>query len=71
MSADVAAPVCALVVLPLLVTPCDVACAAMCGCWLARRWWRDRKRQMMDEGPQGPTDWEIDMDDIKCACYRT
>lgn len=42
-------------------------CAAMCACWLGRRWWRDRKRQMMDEGPQGPTDWEIDMMDIKCA----
>jgi hypothetical protein len=25
---------------------------------------------MMDEGPQGPTDWEIDMGDIKCASLR-
>lgn len=38
---------------------------AMCGCWLGRRYWRDRQRQMLDEGPQGPTDWEIDMTDIK------
>ena len=42
-------------------------CAVMCLAWLGRRWWRDRKRMMMDEGPQGPTDWEIDMGDIKCA----
>jgi hypothetical protein len=39
----------------------------MCVAWLGRRWWRDRKRMMMDEGPQGPTDWEIDMGDIKCV----
>ena len=25
---------------------------------------------MMDEGPQGPTDWEIDMGDIKCVTPR-
>mmetsp|Transcript_3518 Transcript_3518/g.10219 ORF Transcript_3518/g.10219 Transcript_3518/m.10219 type:complete len:508 (+) Transcript_3518:246-1769(+) len=40
---------------------------AMCGCWLGRRAWRDHKRQMMDDcmDNQGPTDWEIDMSDIK------
>lgn len=46
---------------------CSCAHAAMCGCWLGRRAWRDHKRQMMDDcmDNQGPTDWEIDMSDIK------
>lgn len=39
----------------------------MCVAWLGRRWWRVRKRAMMDEGPQGYTEWEIDMGDIKCV----
>lgn len=44
---------------------------ALCGCWLGRRAHRDRqrekKRQMLDDcaEQQGPSDWEIDMADIK------
>jgi hypothetical protein len=48
------------------LTQCSIS-AVMCLAWLGRRWWRERKRMMMDEGPQGPTDWEIDMGDIKCV----
>lgn len=40
---------------------------ALCGCWLGRRAYRDHKRKMLDEyvEHQGPSEWEIDMSDIK------
>jgi hypothetical protein len=49
------------------------ACAVLCGCWFARRHYRKKKRAALHEAATtaGPLDWELEIDEITCACHHT
>ena len=46
------------------------ASAVLCGCWFARRHYRKKKRAALHEAATtaGPLDWELEVDEITCAC---